>query len=310
MTSHFALAEDPIALPTGAWARTHRRTLRLGGKPVLSLAQGRYRPYIFPLYTPSGFAVTSESPADHPHHNSLWIASDHVHCWMPAADGRAEEYTYNFYLDETFQGRAPGRILQLQAIGEEMGPERFRITQSIEWRGPEEWAAPNGRVAARETRILEIAHSDRAYIMDVRSHLSAADWDLTLGPTRHAYFSVRVTESLAVTSGGLVVDDSGHHGGDGVSNSNARWIDYSGPVGGGHQAGVAIFPDPRDHEDLYWFVTDWGVITVGPFRSKRRDIRRGESMLLRYRVLVHDGDASDAGIAEQYRAYRNQISNE
>ena len=97
MTEQFSLAEDPIALPQGAWAKTERRTLRHGGKAVFSLTQGRYRPYLFPLYTPAGFAVTSESPADHPHHNSFWIASDHLHCWMPAADGRREEYTYNIY---------------------------------------------------------------------------------------------------------------------------------------------------------------------------------------------------------------------
>jgi hypothetical protein len=303
MTERFSLAEDPIALPLGAWARTERRTLRHGGKAVLSLTQGRCRPYLFPLYTPAGFAVTSECPADHPHHNSFWIASDHLHCWMPAADGRREEYTYNFYLDETFQGRAPGRILQTAASGEVRGPGRFRITQSIEWRGPVEWAADDGRLAARETRILDISAGADSYVIDVQSHLSAAAWDLSLGPTRHAFFSVRVAESMAVTAGGTLQDDRGHKGGTGISGHGARWIDYSGHVGGGHQAGIAVFPDPRDHADPYWFVADWGVVTVGPFRTERRDIRQGETMLLRYRVLVHDGDAASAAVSRRYDEY-------
>ena len=134
-----------------------------------------------------------------------------------------------------------------------------------------------------------------SYVIDVQSSLSAAAWDLSLGPTRHAYFSVRVAESIAVTAGGKLQDDRGHSGGAGISGHGARWIDYSGPVGGGHQAGIAVFPDPRDHADPYWFVADWGVVTVGPFRTERRDIRQGETMLLRYRVLVHDGDAASAG---------------
>jgi len=277
--------------------------LRRGGRTVFSLTQGRHRPYLFPLYTPSGFAVTSECPADHPHHNSFWIASDHLHCWMPAADGRREEYTYNFYLDETFQGRAPGRILQTAASGEERGPDRFRITQEIDWRGPVEWAADEGRLAAREVRLLDVAAVDGAYVIDVSSRLSAAHWDLSLGPTRHAYFSVRVAESMAVTSGGVLKDDRGRLGGAAISGHGARWIDYSGPVGGGHRAGLAVFPDPRDHADPYWFVADWGVVTVGPFRRERRDIRQGESILLRYRVVVHDGDDAQAMVSRHYGDY-------
>lgn len=308
MPDRFVLADDPIALPRGAWAKTERRTLRRGAQPVFSLTQGRHRPYLFPVYTPRGFAVTSECPADHPHHNSFWIASDHVDCWMPAAAGRNEQYTYNFYVDETFQGRAPGRIVQLHASGEEIGTDGYRIVQTMEWRGPVEWAAPEGRIAARERRVLDLKTADGAYVIDVESRLSAVDWDLSLGPTRHAYFNLRVVESIAVTSGGRVQDDRGRSGGEAVSGSGARWVDYAGPVGGGHWAGVALFPDPRDHRDAYWFVSDWGVITVGPFRLEKREIRQGDAMVLRYRVIVHDGDLGPAAIAAYYSTYLAGLS--
>jgi len=43
---------------------------RYAGWPtVLSLSQSRHRAHVFPLYSPKGFAVTSECPADH--HRSL-----------------------------------------------------------------------------------------------------------------------------------------------------------------------------------------------------------------------------------------------
>lgn len=308
MADRFILADDPIALPKGAWAKTERRTLRRGSQPVFSLTQGRHRPYLFPVYTPLGFAVTSECPADHPHHNSFWIASDHVDCWMPAAAGRKEQYTYNFYVDETFQGRAPGRILQTKASGEETPGGGYRITQTMEWRGPVEWAAPDGRLAAREQRLLDLKTIEGAYVIDVESRLSAAEWDLSLGPTRHAYFNLRVAESIAVTSGGRVRDDRGHSGGEAVSGSGARWVHYNGPVGGGNWAGLALFPDPRDHRDPYWFVSDWGVVTVGPFRLEKRDIRQGETMALRYRVLLHDGDLAADAIAAHYASYLASLS--
>jgi Family of unknown function (DUF6807) len=301
--SRFRFAEDAIALPKGAWARTERQTLRYDGRPVLSLTQGRQRAYVYPLYTPSGFAVTSECPADHPHHNSFWIAADHVNCLMPAADDRIEEYTYNFYVDETFQGRAPGRIVATDIRAAPTGETGIRLVQSLEWRGPIEWAAPEGRIAARETRTLDISREQGMYVIDVTSVLEAADWDFDIGPTRHSYFNVRLAEAIAVTSGGTVIDDRGRSGGAAITGSDARWIDYSGPVGGGHHAGVAVCPNPADHADVTWFVTDWGVVTVGPFRKEKRPVRRGKPVRLRYRALVHDGDGAAADVAGRLDAY-------
>jgi hypothetical protein len=303
MSARFALEEDPIALPRGAWAATARRTLRFDGRPVFSLTQGRYRSYLYPVCTPLGFAVTSEAPADHPHHNSLWIAADHVHCQMPAADDRIEAYTYNFYNDDVFQGRAPGRIVAVETTGAADGETAFCIRQHLEWRGPVEWAAPQGRVAAREERVIHVALEADAYVIDVESTLSADGWDFVIGPTRHSYFNVRLVEGVAVTSGGTVTDDAGRRGGAAITGSPARWVDYAGPVGGGHTAGIAVFPDPRDHADVTWFVTDWGVVTVGPFRKQGRHIARGQSVTVRTRVVVHDGDTETAGIDARFRAY-------
>ena len=304
----FTLTEDIVALPTGAWAGAHRRTLRHGDRPVLALSQGKHRNYLYPVFTPKGFAVTSEHPADHPHHNSFWIAADHVYCRMPVPHGKGhEDYTYNLYLDETFQGRAAGRIVETAYTAEQTGASTFRITQTLDWRGPAEWAAPGGRLAARETRTLHVTAQERMHVVEVDSRLAAVDWDFTVGPTRHAYFNVRVADSMIVALGGVVRDDQGRVGGEAVSGAEARWVDFSGPVGGGHTAGLAVFPDPRDHDEMFWFVADWGVVTVGPFRLKQRLVRRGEALRARYRVLVHDGDAAAAGVADAYAAFLNAI---
>ena len=161
--------------------------------------------------------MTSEHPADHPHHNSFWFAADHVYCRMPVTHGKGyEDYTYNLYLNETFQGRAPGRIVETACAGT-AGRRRFRIAQMLDWRGPAEWAAPDGRLAARETRTLQIRRRGDAKVIEVESRLAAVDWDFTLGPTRHAYFNVRMADSMIVALGGAVRDDRGRIGGDAVS---------------------------------------------------------------------------------------------
>ena len=108
---------------------------------------------------------------------------------------------------------------------------------------------------------------------------------------------------MVVPVGGVLQDDRGRTGGAAITGVGAKWVDYSGPVGGGSTAGLSLFPDPRDHEDLSWFVTDWGVVTIGPFRLKQRVIRKGDEIVARYRVIVHDGDAAACDPAALYKTF-------
>jgi hypothetical protein len=283
----FVFASDEIALPKGAWAKTHRHRLRYGGHTLLALTQGEFRSYAHPLHTPAGFAVTAESPADHPHHSGLWIAADHVHALMPAAGGAVEEYTYNFYVSETFQGRAPGRILGTAIAGRPVGAG-CEIVQDLDWRGPPEWAAPAGRLVARERRTLAISPGPDRYRIDVLSEFTAADLAVKLGPTRHAWFNARVADSMTVTSGGALRDDRGHRDGAAISGEGARWVDATGPVGGGRVAGITVIPRP-DGRAPFWLATDWGVVSVGPFRAEALHLAPGETFRSHHTVLAHDG---------------------
>ena len=281
--------------------------MRHGDRPVLALTQGKHRNYVYPLFTPQGFAVTSEHPADHPHHNSFWFAADHVYCRMPVTHGKGyEDYTYNLYLNETFQGRAAGRIVETAYTTARRKATAFRITQTLDWRGPAEWAAPGADASRRARRARCWSREQRdAHVIDVESRLAAVDWDFTLGPTRHAYFNVRVADSMIVGLGGVVRDDKGRSGGDAVSGNETRAGSISpGRSAAGTRPGIAVFPgSARPCRIIWWFVADWGVVTVGPFRLKEALVRRGEHLRARYRVLVHDGDADAANVAAAYAEF-------
>lgn len=289
--AEFTFESDAISLPAGAWAKTHRTRLRHGGASILALTQGRFRPYLHPLSTPSGYCVTAETPADHPHHCGLWIGADHVHAQVPAALGMVEEYTYNFYVDEIFQGRAPGRIMETERTGGVLDDGRFRIVQRLDWRGPAEWGAPDGRPVAIETRTTIVEPGRRRHRVDVVSRFECGDFALALGPTRHAWFNLRVADSMIVANGGAVSDDRGRKGGAAVSGEGARWIDFTGPVGGGAVAGVSVIPHRVAGREPFWFVADWGVVTVGPFREQALVLERGQVFESRCTVLLHDGHA-------------------
>lgn len=304
--SAFELVGDEIALPKGAWAKTHRRSLRWRGRDILAFTQGSHRPYLYPVYTPAGFAVTTESPADHPHHNSVWAGADHVHAYVSAAGGQ-ETYTYNFYVNETFQGRAPGRILQVGAASsEEVAADRLRTLRELNWIGPPEWAAEDGRVVLHERRSLEIRPGETAHVLDLTSELTTGEWEVSIGPTRHAYFNFRVAESMRVVCGGTLMDSEGRSGGRAISGAGARWVDYSGPVGGGHLAGFALMADPA-WEEIGWLAADWGTVTLQPFLTNAQVIQPGERVAMRARFVVHDGDAEAADLPALYEQFCREL---
>lgn len=135
----------------------------------------------------------------------------------------------------------------------------------------------------------------------------ADEWDLEIGPTRHAYFGVRVAESMRVLAGGRVFDSAGNEGGKEISWKSAKWIDYSGPVGGGRWGGIAVFPG-GGAEGSAWFVTDWGTIAVNPLLGRSHRIPRGEKVDFRMGLVVHDGEWTEAQVSEAYSSYKERTA--
>ncbi len=305
----FSILEDQVELARGARAASHRLGVRWRGKRILSLSQGPYRPYLYPVFTPAGFAVTSESPADHPHHNSIWVALDRVRCLFPYSSDEIEKGTYNFYVNETFQGRAPGRILTTAVESEELAPDHLRIVLTLQWRGPAEWGAPEGRVLLAEIRTLDIRPGEGANLIDVRSRLQAGQWGLNLGPTRHGLFGVRLIEALSVTHGGQLVDSEGREGGREISREKADWVDGSGTLGRGVRAGVSLLPHPST-AGYPWYVTDWGTLTLNPMAELLWSLGPGDGVEFGIRVVVHDGGAGEARVGELCRGFQEDSERE
>lgn len=291
MTTQFTLSPVDISLPQGAFVGGGRDVLRFGEQPLCAFTRGRFRPCLHPVWTPSGHIVTAEQPADHPHHRGIWCASDHVGHMMQGPDG-VERYEYNFYVDDVFQGRAPGRIRQTGLRLAAQSKSKALVEQKLYWIGPVEWGAPDGRHVLTEFRWTVVSISECALILDITSQLTpAGNIPVSIGPTRHAWFNARLADGIVIDPESAPVNDSGERGGDAIPSRGTSWVDYSGPVGGAAKAGLTVFP--KEPNGSAWFVADWGVITVGSVRDQASTLEPGDQARFSCRFVAHDGTAPE-----------------
>jgi len=212
------------------------------------------------------------------------------------AGGRVVKNVTGYDLNRLYTGSFGTRAVILEPS--------LKVSQAV----PEEYArvAPfdstEDAVHAVRDLDLSVRPGEIANLFDIRSQLRAAEWDLRIGPTRHAYFGLRMTEALRVTSGAALIDAAGRSGGAAISGQVSDWVDCSGTIAAGRQAGAALFPFPSGR-GFPWFVSDWGTLTVNPLAHTCRELKRGDLLDLAVRVVVHDGDAAQADIAGLYRSF-------
>jgi hypothetical protein len=288
MHSNFTVQYDAVDLPKGATAQARRLKVAWRGRPIAAFSQSAHRAYIYPVFTPAGVPVTGEMPIDHPHHNSITVGADHFNCHFRYAGDRVEDGTYNFYINDIFQGRAPGRTLAVSTDSREISERHLRVVQQVHWQGPVEWGALDRRVLARETRTIDIRTSETSNILDIRSRLEPTDWDIVIGPTRHAYFTVRMADGLRVVDGGKIMDADGHSTVQDINANSATWVDMSATGPHGHEVGVTVVAHPSPLP-TGWYAHEWGTVAVNPFLHEEQSIRRGETLELAVTAIAHDG---------------------
>jgi hypothetical protein len=298
----FSVRAEQIDLPRGAYHKAPRTCVTWNDRTVLGFSQNDHRAYLFPVCTPAGLPVTTETPTDHPHHNSVWIGADHVTALLPFAENLYEEATYSFYINETFQGRAPGRIISRSIQHAEPAANHLQLVQTIDWIGPVEWGAADGRVIAEETRTVDIFPAEDGHTIDLHSQLAPTQWDLRIGPTRHAYFGVRVIEPLRPGSGGSVVDSEGRTGTSAIRGQTGHWIHLTGEALADHHAGLVICRDAAMASQP-WSLHDWGTVDVNPLGQQAHLLEAGETLACRLRLIAHDGTLTPEQVEQRCREF-------
>lgn len=245
-------------------------------------------PFFFPVNGPSGASVTSMRNNPYPHHTSLFIACDRVNggnYWQEGLDR--------------------GQILALRSEIKESGGDRVVIeNENIWWR-------PGTESPIRDVRNITVtAPSQDLYQMDFVIRMDMLE-DVKIEKTNHSLFSVRVAHDIAVAGGGTMVNAGGNRGetGDnGTFGKRSPWMAYYG-TRNGKTEGIAVFQHPSNPwYPSPWFTRDYGFISPTPMywpadEAAGTTFKKGESLHLKYRVLVFSGTPEEAGIAAKFREY-------
>lgn len=145
-------------------------------------------------------------------------------------------------------------------------------------------------------------------LIDFHIRLSAVE-DVKIERTNHALFSVRVMPHLSVRSGGRLVNAEGFEKEKGTWGKRSAWCDYSGRNGDVVE-GIAVFDHPSNPWfPSRWFTRDYGFFSPTPMNwlgPEGLRLARRSQLALHYRVVVHAGDAREAGLAGLFDQWRGE----
>jgi type 1 glutamine amidotransferase len=296
---HLALdakATIMTAKPRYTWSRTETSLALMNHGRVV----WRYRhktdetgkPCFDPLALPDGSALTWHRPPDHPWHRAAWF------CWK-YING------LNYWEENRKTGRSPGRtVVKSVRIAPPKGRDA-RIELSLAYHPP---GKPD---VLTEKRIVTVTApaKDGSYRVDWQGTFTAGKTDAVLRGGEHgggyAGFSARLAKATrnwkVLNSEGL--RDLATHG------KKARWVAWSGELAPGKPAGIAIFDHPGNlRHPSPWYVAARANIPFNYFSpallfSEPYTLKAGESMTLRYRLLVHPGRTDAKAMETEWKAF-------
>jgi hypothetical protein len=279
--------------------------IQVDGEPFAEyLTRSGHQPAVWPIVGPTGTRMTRSypvgpllptEPSDHPHHHSLWFTHGDVNgldFWREPED--TEDHRDNQIAHREF--------LQVENVGAEA-----KVVAVDDW-------TSDGRKVCEDQRTLVFGADNKPRWIDFTVTIKATNGDVIFGDTKEGSFGVRVPGTMSVDAhlGGRAVNSRGQANGE-AWGMPAEWVDYYGPVEG-ETVGVAIFSHPGNFRPACrWHTREYGFMAANPFGQREFSqqgpsqgavtIAAGKELTLRYRVVLHAGDADQARIADLYRDY-------
>lgn len=277
--------------------------VEMDGEPLTTFYHGAEwdKPFLHPLRTLSGIVVTRGFPVekiegettDHLWHRGLWYGYEDIN----GVDFWRE-------LGEDKTGRIVSRSSPTTTTNRHSGTlsaDLLLIT-------------PKRKVLGTLREEFTFFASGDNFFIDARVTLSAdRGVSLKMGDAEDGGFALRLADWFRQDRGAMLLNSNGLVGTENIWGKRARWVDYSTTLKR-QKVGVAMFDHPHNPQHpTYWHARGRGSCVANPFGAraflgdKSQDgsmtIPPGSRLELRYRVVVHPGDAREADLERLYTDY-------
>ena len=271
------------------------------GKPFTTLHAGTEarKPYLHPLLTASGKNVTRAFPmeqvagesTDLPHQRGVWVGTERLS-------------GMDFWENEPSYDRPnKGTIRFTGADGVRSGSDEGRFTMHADW------INPAGETVLVETRTMTArAARDHARVLDIDLNLTARKTS-TFEDNHDAILGLRLGTAFEEKHGGRAVNAEGLTGWERLRGARSAWVDWHADLGG-EAVGVAVMDAPTNFRfPTPWHVRDYALLFASPFASRDYSksapdgsltLQPGESLRLRYRILVHPASVDVAAAFNEF----------
>lgn len=275
----------------------------LGGRAFTTLHFGDAwdKPFLYPLRTASGLTVSRGYPIepregeerDHDWHRGIWYGHGKIN---------GHDFWRELGRDTT------GMIVPLADPVLEPGPARGVVEMRFGLRPADE--DPIGSLVQR----YAISKQEDAIRVDADlTFVADRGQDLQFGDTEDGGFAMRLADGFRQDRGAVLLNSNGLRDTEHIWGQPARWVDYSGTVEG-EWAGVAILDHPSNiRHPSRWHARGYSLNSANPFGTRDftgeedRDgsyvVPQGETLTLRYRVVIHDGKGHPETIERWFEEY-------
>jgi hypothetical protein len=279
-------------------SKADRVTVTIDGKLFTEYVfTGYEKPILYPILGPDGISMTRDWPMkegtpneahDHPHHKSIWF-------------GHMEVNGESFW----HSGPTAGTTVQtsLRVDGHTIHSENKLI------------ARDGKKLVATDSRQISFSADGDTRFIDYAVTYHASEEGLTFGDNKDGQMGIRMNPHLRLkgpVANGQAVNAEGVTTAE-IWGKRAPWIDFWGTVDG-KVVGIAMFDHPTNfRHPTWWHARDYGLLSANPFGRQDFEgkevevgdhkIAKGESLTFKHRFVFHRGDATQAKIAEHFKAW-------
>jgi len=276
---------EPFEIVTNM--QTHMVVEADTGRCLGAIGATYYRPWVFPLYTPSGLTVVREYPFDHPFHNGVFVGQHPVivggreaNIWAVPPRRSHDDHIF------TKVGR-----MDVQDPPEMAAHETGArlVFQSV-------WRDENEEPMIDERRTVNLFCVEDATVCDVTSEKTSSYGNAEYPQTKFGSIGVRVEPRLLPPLGGVIMGDGGRSGNaDVVQEQPSDLVAYENELAGSGRFGVLLCTLPQDARGP-WFIRDYGMAMYNPTWTQSISVREGGLWTVGLRVVAYDGALTDERI--------------